>query len=58
MGSVTDLLNKGDFQDAGSQASNLMNGNQDIQDAITACQNAQAVLAHLVKNAVKIADGN
>ena len=58
MGTVTDLIKKGDFSNASAVASSVMNGNQDIQTALTKCQASAKQAAEDVKAALEIADGN
>ena len=57
MGTVTDLIKKGDFANAMSEASAVMNGNDDIQKALKDCQAKQKALADAVAAALAIADG-
>lgn len=58
MNTVTSAIQAGDFSQAISLASDLMPGNQPIQDALTACENAQADLSQKTALALSIAAGN
>lgn len=55
---VSGCITAGDFSRAIAVAGVTMPGNQDIQTALTACQNAQEALAEAVKAALAVADGN
>jgi hypothetical protein len=55
---VTDAINAGDLSLAISRASDLMNGNQEIQTALTTAQASAKQAAADVAAALAIADGN